>query len=149
MRNDVWVTKNELKQKLSSGLSLDEVLPSSQGQESTIFTTYNWPEGNTEKDRAYILYIPGYEDNDIISDKRNLSEDEIDHILSECYTKDDFMDLAFQNEKCARDLWNISDWQHPDVEIDLMTCTTDEEAKESYGESWTEMKSRLNEKNNK
>lgn len=87
MRNDVWVTKDELKQKLNSGLSLDEVLPSSPGQESTIFTTYNWPEGNTEKERKYVLYIPGYEDNDIISDKKNLSKDKIDYTLSECYTK--------------------------------------------------------------
>lgn len=136
MLNDVYITKNELMKKLLKGDSLQLILPSSPGQGCDYFTTYEWPE----KDDI-ICYIPSYQDNRIDPEKKRLTKAEIGNILSECYTKKDFLKEAFYNEACAKDLWSFCDWQHPCI-TDLQECTDDQEAKDAYGENWEEMEKR-------
>ena len=61
-----------------------------------------------------IIYIPDITlnsipvDNDISADS-----DEIDVVLSMCYTGDDFVDAADGDVEKAKELFDFCDWQHP------------------------------------
>ena len=101
------MTKTELIAQLANGKSLDSILKFRPGQDCMIFKAEEFRPGKE------ILYIPDIDLNEIPVDKEGLTDDEIESILNECFTGDDFLDEAEGNRKLAQELFNYVDWQHP------------------------------------
>lgn len=122
------MTREEAKELLEQGKRIDEIFPLSEGQDCMIYKG-EWSEGDD------IIYIPDIELNELDSDLP------AEHKVSYMYTGKDFINEAFGNVKAAKELFDFCDWQNPNI-IDLLDCTSDEEAKELYGETWEEMERR-------
>lgn len=129
------MTKQDIRDWLMAGEALVNVFPyNKNGQDCTIFKTESLGKPDD------VVYIPDISLNDLNCYEGNLSMDDINDILNCCYTTKDFWDEAYGNKKCAESLFIQCDWQHPNIR-DLKDCTTDEEAKENWGETWEEMES--------
>lgn len=126
------MTKEELKLRLKKGTVPEEIFEFEQGQECYIFKA-DWAMSKDDD----IVYIPDLDLNELVTD-RSLNDEEIENFLEHCCTKKRFLDEANGNEKVAEAIFDFCDWQHPDVQ-DLRGITDDDEAKEIYGISWTEL----------
>lgn len=122
------MTREEAKKLLEQGKRIDEIFPLSEGQDCMIYKG-EWSEGDD------IIYIPDIELNELDSDLP------AGYKVGYMYTGKDFIDEAFGNVKAAEELFNSCDWMNPDI-ADLFCYTSDEEAKELYGETWEEMERR-------
>lgn len=126
------MTKKELRIELEKGRHLDEILPFTDGQECLIFKADSFSSGEE------IVYIPDiylneihvrndltarmpiYDDLGRIS--RFASKDEqINDVLSYCYTGTDFIQEAGGDEDLALRLFFYVDWQHPSSAIPEIT----------------------------
>lgn len=101
------MTKIELKNSLNSGKALEEILNLQDGQECTIFKAKEFKKGGD------ILCIPDMELNEIPYERQNLTAEEIDEVISYCYTGDDFIDYCEGDDELAEELFDYVDWQHP------------------------------------
>jgi hypothetical protein len=120
------MTKLEAQKLLEQGKRVSEIFPLTPGQDCMIYKGewLNSPD---------IIYIPDIDLNEL--DAYYLSaEDKVGNM----YTAQDFINEAYGNVKAAEGLFNFCDWQHPNIQ-DLIDITTDEEAKELYGQTWEEM----------
>lgn len=83
-----------------------------------------------------IIYIPDIWLNELNVDSRATEED-IEDIIHNCYTGEDFMEECHDIESVAKRLFNTVDWQHPDIQdvLDGYTEDDDEEFTEDYGVS--------------
>ena len=118
------MTTLELKQGLLQGKHLDELLSLSDGQDCTIFKAESFCTDAT------ILYIPDIILNEIpcsldlsidnsMCDASNgkwgslTASEQVDLVLSYCYTGEDFVDECDGDEALAYRLFCYCDWQHP------------------------------------
>lgn len=105
------MTKAELREKLASGMSIDDALYFSESEPS-IFKEESFRLGDE------ILYIPDLGGEITRTDVEFESEDEIDGFLSyDCYTGDDFVELCrlhHVDEGHAERLFQICDFRHPE-----------------------------------
>ena len=130
--------KNELKQHLLNGEILSDILEFMEGQDCVIYKA-----ASNFDDIRYdgtIAYIPDVYLNDVEIDEP-VDRSEIQHILNNCYTKQDFLDICNGNEHMARDLYYFVDWQHPNVD-DLLEGIDEDEFFDYYGETFDEWESR-------
>lgn len=125
------VTKEELKELLDEGKPLNEIFNFTPGQDCEIYAAYDFDKAKPDD----IIYIPDIDLNEICVDSTVYYDDEIEHIMSCCYTKQDFIDECKGNEKLAWDLFCAVDWQHPDVIADLL-CGWDESEEEEFYETY-------------
>lgn len=121
------MTKNELKMKLEAGAFLIDLFDLTYGQECLIY------KGNFEISDQ-IIYIPDVDLNEIDTESV-LDDEEIENVLDNCYTGNDFMTECNGHEDLARELFDFVDWQHPNIQ-DVLACYDEEEFKEKYGSRW-------------
>ena len=119
----------ELKQGLLSGKPLSELLPLQDGQDCTIYKADRFFPDDT------ILYIPDISLNEIpayldlsvdnaLSDASNgkrgsmTAEEQVNLVLSYCYTGEMFVEVCSGDEALAWRLFCYVDWQHPSSALD-------------------------------
>lgn len=109
------MTKDELRKALEEGKRLDELFEFTDGQECQIFKAKCVAHfaGNHE-----IVYIPDTDLNEIDTDRVLASMPEIEYVLTFCFTGHDFFDICDCDEKTARRVFDVCDWQCPDTEYD-------------------------------
>ena len=124
------MTKNELKMKLEAGAFLIDLFDLTYGQECLIY------KGNFEISDQ-IIYIPDVDMNEIDTESV-LEDEEIENVLNNCYTGNDFMTECSSHEDLARELFDFVDWQHPNIQ-DLLDLYSDEEFEREHGFSMEEL----------
>lgn len=126
---NITVTKEQLKERLKNREHLEDIFEFSDGQECLIY------KGDFEVSDN-IIYIPDIWLNELNVDSKATEED-IEDIIHNCYTGKDFMEECHDIESVAEGLFNIVDWQHPDIQdvLDGYTEEDDEEFKKEYGVS--------------
>lgn len=100
------LTKSELRQKLLCRAKMEDLFDFRSGQECDIFKAEEFTSGDK------IIYIPDLSLNEIPTD-RPVNADELDDILSSCYTGNDFVKECHGNQSLAFRLFVYCDWQHP------------------------------------
>lgn len=128
------MTKLELRYILMGGKKLEDIFDFTNGQECLIYKGKFLP-GIMGDD---ICYIPDIFLNEILYN-RTVSESEIEDIIDECYTTNDFIDECNGHEKLAEDLFNHVDWQHPDIQDFLEGYDDAKQFFEEYGFSINEV----------
>lgn len=128
------MTKLELRYILMGGKKLEDIFDFTNGQECLIYKGKFLP-GIMGDD---ICYIPDIFLNEILYN-RTVSESEIEDIIDECYTTNDFIDECNGHEKLAEDLFNYVDWQHPDIQDFLEGYDDANQFFEEYGFSINEV----------
>lgn len=128
------MTKLELRYILMGGKKLEDIFDFTNGQECLIYKGKFLP-GIMGDD---ICYIPDIFLNEILYN-RTVSESEIEDIIDECYTTNDFIDECNGHEKLAEDLFNHVDWQHPDIQDFLEGYDDANQFFEEYGFSINEV----------
>lgn len=124
------MTKKELKDKLSAGANITSLFDLTDGQECLIY------KGNFEVSDQ-IIYIPDVDLNEIDIESV-LDDEEIENVISHCYTGNDFVEECNGHEDLAKELFGFVDWQNPNVQ-DLLDGYDNEEFEERYGFSMEEL----------
>lgn len=101
------MTKAELRERLKAGEKLDDLLTFTSGQECDIFKADKFLVGQE------VIYIPDIYLNFIPTTRRVRDAEELEEILAECFTGDDFLDQCDGNMEMAERLFCYCDWQHP------------------------------------
>lgn len=118
------MNKKELKARLKHGECLEEIFDFTNGQECLIY------KGEFEISDN-IIYIP-----DIYLNELNMNtvttDEELNDILKNCYTGNDFLKECNGNVQLAKALFGFVDWQHPNTQ-DLTDCYDEEEFYDEYG----------------
>lgn len=119
------MTKDELKQKLREGKTIDRLMVFRRGEDCWIYKTSFFKPGDT------ILYIPDIEENDLpIHEVLAGDTERIDRVAALCYTGDDFLQQCNGDREKAEHLFWLCDWQHPvSVMDDLISLEEDGMAK--------------------
>lgn len=116
------MTKNAIKKALEEGAMLEEILEFRAGQECDIFKTEFNPSMPDE-----VCYIPDIYLNEIKAWEKNLTDEEIEELLSDCYTVQDIIDVCEGNVTMAERVFNYIDWQHPSTGFDELSMDDEEE----------------------
>lgn len=98
------VKKTELRKALLQGKTLDEMLAFGPGQECEIFKADKFEDGDV------VIYVPDTSLNEIDILKKFNDPEEIDEVLSNCYTGQDFVDECGGNREKAELLFDLVDW---------------------------------------
>ena len=106
------LTMDEVRKNLQEGLPLEAFFDICSGQDCDIYKADEFIPGDK------VIYIPDLELNDIAVSRGNLDDEEIEHILSDCYTGDDFLHLVDGDMDKAKILFDYVDWQHPSSALD-------------------------------
>lgn len=130
------ITKEYLRKELECGKALKDLFEFSDGQDCIIFKG-KFDLENTEN----IIYIPDIFLNDIDIDADFMTEREIENVINNCYTTEDFMEEAQGHVNLAEDLFNYVDWQHLDLH-DLLEGYEEEKEEfyKKYGFPYSELK---------
>ena len=148
----------ELKQSLLSGKPLRELLPLRDGQDCTIYKSDLFTPDDT------ILYIPDISLNEIPTDldvsidnamsiasngkwSSMTAEEQVNIILSYCYTGEMFVDACDGDEALAWRLFCYVDWQHPTsalAEVDYDDQEDEAYVKEAYKKYRAEIPASVN-----
>ena len=105
------MTKDELRKSLSMGKTMDELVHYTSGQECLIFKAAEFSAGEE------IIYIADIYFNEIPMDRPLKDDEEIEEVISHCFTGADFVDECAQNEELAERLFYYCDWQHPSAAL--------------------------------
>lgn len=124
------MTKKELKDKLIKCSHLENIFDFSDGQECLIY------KGNFEVSDE-IIYIPDIELNEIDIESV-LDDEEIENVIHNCYTGNDFVVECSGHEDLAKELFGFVDWQHPNIQ-DVLDTYDEGEFEEKYGFSMEEL----------
>lgn len=101
------MTKAELRERLLKGAVMDDLFEFREGQECWMFKAPKFDLGEN------ILYIPDTDLNEIPVVEHPTCEEEIEEIIDQCYTGDDFVEECDGDVKKAERLFWYCDWQHP------------------------------------
>ena len=104
------LTIKEVKEKLITGSTIEDLFDLRDGQECTIFKAPDFLEDENDFDK--VIYIPDLELNAIPIDQ-TVWPSEIEEVLSYCYTAKDFMDECGGDRILAVELFRYCDWQNP------------------------------------
>lgn len=130
------ITKECLRKELECGKALKDIFEFTDGQYCIIYKG-EFDLENVEN----IIYIPDIFLNDIDIDTDFMTEREIENVINNCYTTEDFMEEAQDHINLAKSLFAYVDWQHPDL-YDLLEGYDDEQDVflEKYGFQYSELK---------
>ena len=106
-RENSLLTKQELRVQLQQGYALNDLLAFSPGQDCEIFKADKFYPGDV------VIYIPDVSLNHIPLDRPITDPEELDEVLSNCYTGQDFLDECHGDAEKAKHLFFYCDWQHP------------------------------------
>ena len=137
------MTKEDLRKAFHQGFALADVLDLVPGQDCMIFKAEKFSADDQ------VIYIPDIDLNEIpysvdLSEDNSLRDasngkwesmtanEQIDLVLSYCYTGDDFVDLCEDDEALAYRLFCYCDWQHPSSA--LPECEYDDEEDKKWAE---------------
>ena len=101
------MTKDQLRDQLRKGAIMDDLFTFRCGQECWVFKAPRFEAG------ANILYIPDTDLNSIPVAEHPKNYDEIEEIIDNCYTGDDFIEECGGDAEKAERLFWYCDWQHP------------------------------------
>lgn len=101
------MTKDTLRINLEAGKIMDELFHYTSGQECLIYKAQAFTVGDE------VIYIPDISFNDIPMDRPLRDSEEIEEVLSVCYTGDDFVQECAGDVELALRLFSYCDWQHP------------------------------------
>lgn len=105
--NEKLPTKGELRKAISGGMALKDILSFGPGQDCEIFKAKEFSDG--EK----VIYVPDVALNEIPIDRPVTDPDELESVLSCCYTGNDFIEVCDGSLELAERLFWYCDWQHP------------------------------------
>lgn len=121
-----------IKELIINGKTLDEILPPTKGSDDCLIFKAS-PEEFHHAAYVDVVYIPDYDLNRIQhNDADIIDTDVLMNIADHCYTKGEFLFQAANNEKMAEDLFEITNWQNPDI-TDLLNEYDNEDFKRDYG----------------
>ena len=106
------VTKTMLRSQLQQGHTLNDLLAFGPGQDCEIFKADRFYPGDV------VIYVPDVALNHIPLNRPVTNLEELDEVLSQCYTGQDFIDECSGDEEKAERLFCYCDWQHPSSAID-------------------------------
>lgn len=101
------MTRAELREKLLGGAIMDDLFAFRSGQECDIYKAAKFAPGNE------IIYIPDLVLNMIPVTKPATDPDDVEEIIANCYTGDDFIEECGGDIEKAKHLFWYCDWQHP------------------------------------
>lgn len=130
------MTKEILRKELECGKCLKDLFEFSYGQDSIIY------KGKFDLENAEnIIYIPDIFLNDIDIETDFLTEREIENVLENCYSTEDFLEEAQGHVNLAESLFDYVDWQHLDLH-DLLEGYEEEKEEfyKKYGFPYSELK---------
>lgn len=106
------ITKVMLQSQLQQGHTLNELLAFGPGQNCEIFKADKFYPGDV------VIYVPDVCLNHIPLDSPITDQKELDEVLSQCYTGQDFIDECHGDTEKAECLFCYCDWQHPSSAVD-------------------------------
>ncbi len=106
------LTKQKLRLQLQQGHTLNDLLAFGLGQDCEIFKADKFCPGDV------VIYVPDVSLNRIPLDRSITDPEELDDVLSNCYTGQDFIDECGGDVEKAERLFCYCDWQHPSSAID-------------------------------
>lgn len=101
------MTKGALRMNLKAGRIMDELFLYTAGQQCTIYKATAFTTGDE------VIYIPDICLNDIPMDRPLRNGEEIEEVISVCYTGDDFVQECAGDVELAERLFIYCDRQHP------------------------------------
>lgn len=101
------MTKAEIRAELLGGTTLNNLLPFGPGQDCEIFKADHFSPGDE------VIYVPDVTLNEIPLDRPITELEELDDVIGNCYTGDDFIDQCEGDRALAERLFWYCDWQHP------------------------------------
>lgn len=101
------MTRAELREKLLGGAIMDELFTFRSGQECDIYKAAKFAPGSE------IIYIPDLALNLIPVTEPAVDPDDVEEIIANCYTGDDFIEECGGDIEKAKHLFWYCDWQHP------------------------------------
>lgn len=104
---DPRLTKDDLRVALAAGKTMNELFPFAPGQECEIFKAGMFAPGDV------IIYVPDTGLNEIPTDEPITEHDDIEDVVGNCYTGDDFVEECGGDVELAERLFDYCDWQHP------------------------------------
>ena len=105
-------TKAMLRSQLQQGHTLNNLLDFGPGQDCEIFKTDKFYPGDV------VIYVPDVSLNHIPLDRPITDSEELEEVLSKCYTGQDFIDECGGDVEKAERLFRYCDWQHPSSAVD-------------------------------
>ena len=120
-KKNITLTKQELRSQLQHGQTLNDLLAFGPGQTCEIFKADKFYPGDV------VNYVPDVALNHIPLDRPITAPEELDEVLSQCYTGQDFIDECCGDTEKAERLFYYCDWQHPSSAIDEL-ADDDEDA---------------------
>lgn len=106
------ITKAMLRSQLQRGHALNALLTFVPGQGCEIFKAGKFAPGDV------VIYVPDVYLNHIPLDRPITDPEELEEVLSQCCTGQDFIDECGGDVEKANRLFNYCDWQHPSAAID-------------------------------
>lgn len=103
------MTKAELRSHLLAGKVLTDLFQFRTGQGCQIVKAPEFRSGDE------ILYIPDLSLRDVSDDAPITGEEDVEEVLSCCYTGDDIIQVCGGDLEMARRLFDWCDWQSPDA----------------------------------
>lgn len=105
------MTKQELREYLKTGHTMDDAFAFRPGQECEIFKADCFEPGDE------IIYIPDLSLNMIPLEAPITNDEDIEDVVDSCYTWYDFVELCGGNAEMAELLFLYCDWQHPSAAL--------------------------------
>ena len=115
------MTKEELRRCLLSGELMEDLFAYRAGQDCDIFKADQFAPGDE------IIYIPDIYLNDVVTMHPVTDPEDIEEIVDQCYTGNDFIDECDGNAEMAERLFRFCDWQHPSSAMEDMEYDDEEE----------------------
>lgn len=112
--------KQELRAKLQQGHTLIDLLAFGPGQDCEIFKAEKFYPGDV------VIYVPDVYLNRIPLNRPITDPEELEEVLSQCYTGRDFIDECSGDVEKAKRLFYYCDWQHPSSAMDELTDDEEE-----------------------
>ena len=111
-KKDSVLTKQELRLQLQQGHTLNDLLAFGPGQDCEIFKVGKFHPGDV------VVYVPDVYLNHIPLDRPITAPEDLEEVLDQCYTGQDFIDECHGDTEKAERLFRYCDWQHPSSAID-------------------------------
>ena len=115
-KGGLHVTRADLAERLNNGEPLKQILPIVEGEDCHIGkVSPDLFDAAEPDDIVYIPELDGQSEKAYSYDSPVSSED-VEEILSNCFTKQDFFHETFEIEEAAHDLFDLCNWQRPDLQ---------------------------------
>lgn len=106
------ITKAMLRSQLHQGYTLNDLLVFAPGQDCEIFKADKFHPGDV------VIYVPDVALNHIPLDHPITAPEELEEVLSNCYTGQDFINECGGDAEKAERLFWYCNWQHPSSALD-------------------------------